>query len=232
MKKKLRLLSLALCTTMVLGLTACGGGNSTGGAGSGGSVTTTAPGGENVFVFAGPNNITQWDPLNENKTNAYMLGRLTYNTLVNPYGENNAIQPELATGWSVSEDGLEWTFKLREGVKFHNGEDFNADSVAATLNRILDNPTLVHAGFWPSLAGAEAKDTYTAVIQLIPKLTGPRDRLASIPGTAANAENLPKGCPFNERCTKCTDICRYEPPKMVMVRENHYVACHRIGEGE
>jgi len=153
---------------MVLGMAACGG-NSSGGAGSGGNggnTTTTASGGENVFVFAGPNNITQWDPLNENKTNAYMLSRLTYNSLVNPYGENSAIQPELATELSVSEDGLEWTFQLREGVKFHNGEDFNADSVAATLNRLLDNPTLVHAGFWPSLAGAEAKDTYTAVIKL------------------------------------------------------------------
>ena len=165
---KRRLLSLAVCTTMVLGMAACGG-NSSGGAGSGGNggnTTTTASGGENVFVFAGPNNITQWDPLNENKTNAYMLSRLTYNSLVNPYGENSAIQPELATELSVSEDGLEWTFQLREGVKFHNGEDFNADSVAATLNRLLDNPTLVHAGFWPSLAGAEAKDTYTAVIKL------------------------------------------------------------------
>lgn len=166
---KQRLLSAAMCTVMAVGLTACGGGEPAGGssaaAGNGGSQAAAA-GGENVFVFAGPNNITQWDPLNENKTNAYMLARLTYNTLVNPYGENNAIQPELATGWSVSEDGLEWTFELREGVKFHNGEDFNADSVVATLSRFLDTPTLVHAGFWPSLAGVEAKDPYTAVIKL------------------------------------------------------------------
>lgn len=160
-------LKLALCTAMVLGLAACGGGENVSGGSAGAEGSTSAASfGDNVFVFAGPNNITQWDPLNENKTNAYMLSRLTYNTLVNPYGQDNSIQPELATEWSVSEDGLEWTFKLREGVKFHNGEDFNADSVVATLNRLLDNPTLVHAGFWPSLAGVEAKDTYTAVIKL------------------------------------------------------------------
>lgn len=167
---KLKLLKLTLCATMVWGLSACGGesasGGSSGSAKDQGASTSAESGKDQVFVFAGPNNITQWDPLNENKTNAYMLGRLTYNSLVNPYGQGNSIQPELAKEWSVSEDGLEWTFQLREGVKFHNGEDFNADSVVATLNRLLDNPTLVHAGFWPSLAGVEAKDTYTAVIQL------------------------------------------------------------------
>lgn len=160
-----RMLSLALCSVMVLSMSACGGGKS---ASSGGAANGSAKssGAENKFIFAGPNNITQWDPLNENKTNAYMLSKLTYNTLVNPYGENNSIQPELAKEWSVSDDGLEWTFQLREGIKFHNGEDFNAESVVATLSRLIDNPTLVHAAFWPSLAGVEAKDTYTAVIKL------------------------------------------------------------------
>jgi len=64
----------------------------------------------------------------------------------------------------------------------------------------------------------------------IPKLTGPRERLASIPGTIANPENLPKGCPFHERCAKCTETCRTVGPKMVKVSDNHYVACHRIGK--
>lgn len=168
MKKRFdkRFISIILSTVMLLSfLVGCG------------STETTSPGastdggssngdGEVTFVFAGPNNITQWDPLNENKTNAYMLSKLTYNTLVNPYGENNSIAPELATEWSVSDDGLSWTFKLREGVKFHNGEDFNSDSVVATVQRLIDNPTLVHAAFWPSLDAVEALDEYTAVIHL------------------------------------------------------------------
>ena len=46
--------------------------------------------------------------------------------------DNNEIEPALAESWEVSEDGVTWTFHLREGVTFHNGEPFNADAVMAT----------------------------------------------------------------------------------------------------
>lgn len=163
-----RALGMALCAVMVMGtLSACGGSASTDAGNKGSGTAEAGKKGEEVkFVFAGPNNITLWDPLNENKTNGYMLAKLTYNSLVNPYGENGAAQPELATEWNVSDDGLVWTFKLREGVKFHNGETFDSSSVAATLQRLIDMPTLVHAAFWPSLESVEAVDAYTAAIHL------------------------------------------------------------------
>lgn len=43
--------------------------------------------------------------------------------------ENGQVVPKLATDWVASEDGLHYTFHLREGVKFHNGNDFTADDV-------------------------------------------------------------------------------------------------------
>lgn len=46
--------------------------------------------------------------------------------------------PGLATEWSASEDGLTWTFKLREGVTFHDGTPFNAETVRANVNRWWD----------------------------------------------------------------------------------------------
>ena len=49
--------------------------------------------------------------------------------------------PELATEWSVSSDGLTWTFKLREGVKFHSGADFSSADVVYTFQRLLDEAT-------------------------------------------------------------------------------------------
>ncbi len=52
--------------------------------------------------------------------------------------ETNTPEPLLATEWSSSDDLLEWTFKLRKGVKFHDGSDFTATDVAHHYNRILD----------------------------------------------------------------------------------------------
>jgi ABC-type transport system substrate-binding protein len=46
--------------------------------------------------------------------------------------------PKLATDWSVDDTGALWTFTLRQGVKWHDGEDFNADDVVATFNRAIE----------------------------------------------------------------------------------------------
>jgi len=58
-------------------------------------------------------------------------GLLTYDFDLNP-------KPQLATGWSVSPDGLEYTFQLRQGVKWHDGKDFTADDVAFSIRTIKE----------------------------------------------------------------------------------------------
>lgn len=60
-----------------------------------------------------------------------------HETLVYPDMEGNT-QPVLAESWSVSEDKLTWTFKLRHGVTFHDGTPFNAEAVKYTFDRIKD----------------------------------------------------------------------------------------------
>src|SRR5688500_10286373 len=60
-----------------------------------------------------------------------------YNRLVD-IDDNFNVLPELATEWSVSDDGKTWTFKLREGVKFHSGKDFTSADVVYTFKRLLD----------------------------------------------------------------------------------------------
>jgi peptide/nickel transport system substrate-binding protein len=48
------------------------------------------------------------------------------------------IIPRLAESWSISEVELTWTFNLRKGVKFHNGQDFTSADVVYTYNRLMD----------------------------------------------------------------------------------------------
>ncbi|MBT3307261.1 MAG: ABC transporter substrate-binding protein, partial [Alphaproteobacteria bacterium] len=54
---------------------------------------------------------------------------------------NNIAQPHLAEGWSASDDLKTWTFKLRKGVKWSNGDDFGADDVVSNFERWLDPAT-------------------------------------------------------------------------------------------
>ncbi len=65
-----------------------------------------------------------------------------YSNLVrlNPIDGLRSVVPDLAASWEVADDGLAYTFTLREGVTFHDGEPFSADDVIATFNRILDPP--------------------------------------------------------------------------------------------
>ncbi|MCP4709242.1 MAG: ABC transporter substrate-binding protein [Planctomycetes bacterium] len=60
-----------------------------------------------------------------------------YEALVKRDAEGN-YQPSLAANWEVAEDDRTWTFKLRSGVEFHNGDILNAEDVIATLGRVLD----------------------------------------------------------------------------------------------
>jgi peptide/nickel transport system substrate-binding protein len=63
-----------------------------------------------------------------------------YNRLVD-IDDNFNVLPELATEWSVSQDGLTWTFKLRSGVKFHSDKDFSSADVVYTFKRLIDEKT-------------------------------------------------------------------------------------------
>lgn len=84
--------------------------------------------------------------------------------------------PGLAEKWEISEDGLVYTFHLREGVKFHNGEEFEADDVKFTIERMM-NPEneCVNTWFFDMIDGAtemwEGQSDEVSGVKVIDKYT-------------------------------------------------------------
>ena len=62
---------------------------------------------------------------------------LMYNQLVRFDADMNPV-PELAESWDVSKDGLTWTFRLRQGVKFHDGQELTSADVKFTFDRLVE----------------------------------------------------------------------------------------------
>jgi peptide/nickel transport system substrate-binding protein len=60
-----------------------------------------------------------------------------YNRLMDA-DDNFNVQPELAESWEANDDATEWTFKLRQGVKFHDGHELTAKDVVYTYKRLID----------------------------------------------------------------------------------------------
>jgi ABC-type transport system substrate-binding protein len=89
-------------------------------------------------------------------------------TKTNPDG-SSALVPGLAERWDISDDGLEYTFYLRKGVKFHNGEELKADDVVYTFERMLNPKT-----------GALNQDFITAIKGAMDMMEEKTDKLAGL----------------------------------------------------
>ena len=75
------------------------------------------------------------DPIHPNRF--WQVTEKTMNRLVRPSASGEP-SPDLAVSWSANDDASVWTFKLREGIKFHDGSDFDSGDVVDLLKRIKD----------------------------------------------------------------------------------------------
>ena len=167
------------------------------------------------------------DPASACVTQGWILGNV-YETLTryNLPGAEPFVVPGLATAWTVSEDGMTWTFKLREGVKFHDGTDFNADAVKFTVER---NKTLnqCSAFIFNAVESIETPDPYTVVFHL--SEPAPMDAtLASvfnawITSPSAQDKDTSWYTAGNDAGTGPYRIAQYEPgQRMVLERFDDY----------
>ncbi len=95
---------------------------------------TPKKGGHITFASDGHGPADTMDPGLNTSTIDYTRGRAHYNGLVQ-FNDDTSVRPELAEEFSSNADNTEWTFKIRKGVKFHDGSEFTANDVMYSMGR-------------------------------------------------------------------------------------------------
>jgi peptide/nickel transport system substrate-binding protein len=90
------------------------------------------------LVMARPADIFTFDPYNTQDDRSIFTELTIYDRLVKLNADGNGVEPELATAWTVSPDGLTADFTLRPGVKFSDGSPLTAEDVVFSLTRAID----------------------------------------------------------------------------------------------
>lgn len=108
-------------------------------------------------IWDTPNPATGW----ENWT----LRSLIFDT-ISEWTTSDGFEPGLAESWEVSDDGLVWTFKIREGVTFHDGSPCDAEAVAWSVNFYIDNEIETMGSYVYGFEDVRALDSTTLQITL------------------------------------------------------------------
>jgi peptide/nickel transport system substrate-binding protein len=111
---------------------------------------------------------------------AFDIINLVYDALITTDLRNKA-QPQLAKEWSVDSSGKVWTFKLHDGVKWHDGQPLTAEDVAFTYNMIKGFESFALIKSYTSLLEkAEAPDPTTAVLTFEQPVSNTDERFSSV----------------------------------------------------
>ncbi|WP_027415818.1 ABC transporter substrate-binding protein [Aneurinibacillus terranovensis] len=154
-KSSLLFASAVLATSLTMA--GCGGGNKAASSDSQGKSADTGSGGGGTLIYARGSDSVSLDPQNVTDGESLKVTKNIFDTLVDYKKENTEIVPALATEWKSSPDGKVWTFTLRDGVKFQDGTDFNANAVVFNFERMMDKKNTYHTGgnfdYFPSMFG-------------------------------------------------------------------------------
>jgi len=151
----------------------------------GGTALADTPKMGGTLVFGRGGDSVGLDPAYETDGNSFMVIDNILEALVFYKDESTALEPGLASSWDISEDGKNYTFHLRKGVKFHDGTPFNADAVVFSIGRMMKEPNVTFKGkgwdipkqerppeYWQmmemddTIGSIEATDEYTVVFKL------------------------------------------------------------------
>lgn len=177
--KKRGILFLVFALLLSLALVGCSGNSSTGGTKEDeekdtgteeGTKETEETAGGGTLVFGRGGDSTSLDPAVTTEGEAFKVTKNIFETLINFGEQDTEIEAGLATEWETSEDGLKHTLKLREGVKFHDGTDFNAEAVVYNFERWkagnAEQFYYYNSQFGDKIDSVVAVDTYTVEFNL------------------------------------------------------------------
>lgn len=158
---------LAILTTLALVLGACAG---TPGTGTTGGTATGSPGAATAayggtVTFGLENDVSNLDPMMSGLFVDRNIHYAMYDSLVRvtPKGE---IVGWLAESWTTTDEGKTVTFKLRQGVKYHDGSVFDAESVKWNLERYINTKGSLRVGDLASIASVTVTDPATVKLSL------------------------------------------------------------------
>lgn len=131
-----------------------------------------------TFVMCMAGDAVRMDPADYNDGQTAARAEQIFETLYEFDGATTNVRPALAESYTVSPDGKEWTFKLRKGVKFHDGTPFNADAVIWNFARQWDPNHPFHKKeyatldweYWHDVIGWGFKGEKGAIMQDIVKV--------------------------------------------------------------
>jgi ABC-type transport system substrate-binding protein len=115
--------------------------------------------------WSGVSEIRTLDPARIDQVEQFQISSNVLSGLTHIDGDFVA-QPDLAADWTVSDDGTAYTFNLREGVTFHNGDPFTADDVLFTYRRSKDPAQSIHSQVLVNVVDAEKVDDLTVRFRL------------------------------------------------------------------
>jgi len=124
-----------------------------------------AEGGTLNAGWSGVGEFTTLDPAQINQVLLFQIASNVMSGLTH-IDPDLVAQPDLAIDWTPNEDGTEYTFNLREGVTFHNGDAFTADDVIYTFERSRDPAQSIHSSVVENIAGIEKLGPHKILLKL------------------------------------------------------------------
>lgn len=136
------------------------------------------------------------------------------------FDENGEIVPCLAESWEISEDQLTWTFKIREGVKFSNGDDMTPELVKASLERTFELSDRAVSFFEPASMEVDGQNLLIKTKEPVAILPGSlADPLFLIVDTQADTDAFAMEGPI---CTGPYAVESFSPTDSCVVVRNEY----------